>query len=126
MKKTIIAIVVLVLILTAGILETIYIEKTFKELSERVTEARNLIIKEDAEGALKIIDDTTNWWEERKDKLELITFSPDLRALSAALGETKGSLMCGDTQNALSKVESILIMSDNVREIINFNIRDII
>ena len=53
-------------------------------------------------------------------------YSPDIRGFSVAVGETVGSLECGDYDNALSKIRSLQIMSQNIHNILDFNLADII
>jgi len=126
MKKMIIAITILAVILTAGILESIFVEKTFVELNGRLEIVIQYIVDDNVEAALKSNNDTIEWWEGKRHSMEMFTFSPDLRLLSVSLGESKGSLECGDMKSALSKTESILNISNNLREILNFNLQDII
>lgn len=125
MKKVILAISVLLVIITAGILENIYVHKTFDGLDERLTTLENSIKAED-EGALDEIHELSKWWEHKRDFLELMAYSPDVRAFSVALAETDGSLQCGDFDNALSKCQSLMIMSKNLRRLLDFNVEDIV
>ena len=125
MKKVILAIVILAVILTAGILENIYVDKVFNTLDDRLSELESSIIEQD-DSALTKIDDLINWWEGVRKYAELFVYSPDIRAFAVALGETKGSLECGDYDNALSKIRSLQIMSQNIHDILDFNLSDII
>ncbi len=125
MKKVIIAIVILAVIITAGILENVYIDKLFNGLDSRLAELEELIIAQD-EGALENIESLQKWWENHRKYAELFVYSPDIRGFSVALGETQGSLECGDYDNALSKVRSLQIMSSNIHNILDFNASDII
>lgn len=125
MKKVILAIIILAIILTAGILENIYVEKVFDTLNQKLVTLQVAIEAED-EDALAQLTDITAWWEKKRGYLELFTYSTDLRAFSAALGETDGSLRCGDFNNALSKTRSLIVMAQNIRKILDFNIVDII
>lgn len=125
MKKVVLAIVILAVILTAGILENVYVDKVFHNLDSRLGELEKLIVAKD-EGALDETDELITWWEERRKYAELFVYSPDIRALSVALGETQGSLECGDFDNALSKIRSLQVMSHNIHDILDFNIADII
>ena len=125
MKKVIVAIVILVVILTAGILENVYIDKLFDGLDNRLASLEELIIAQD-EGARESIESLQAWWEGQRKYAELFVYSPDIRGFSVALGETQGSLECGDFDNALSKVRSLQIMSRNIHNILDFNASDII
>ena len=125
MKKVIVALLMLTVIVTAGILEHNYIEKTFAELDEKL----NAIIYEinfESDNALTLTNELVEWWEKKRKVMELFTFSPDLRAFSVALAEQKGSLECGDFNNALSKCVSLLSISKNLHDVLDFNVQDII
>ncbi len=125
MKKVILAISVLLIIVTAGILENAFVNKTFDGLDERLISLENSIKAED-EGAVEEVQKLTKWWEKRRNYLEMLAYSPDVRAFSVALAETDGSLQCGDFDNALSKCQSLLVMSKNLRRLLDFNVEDIV
>jgi hypothetical protein len=124
--KIAVALILLAIILAAGIGECIFIERSFDELDGRLDVIKNFLILNQAERALDEVSKLADWWEDKKNKMELFTFSPDIRLLSVSIGETKGSLEIGDKNNAMSKIESIYNISHNLREILNFNLRDII
>lgn len=125
MKKVVIAIVILALIITAGILETVYVDRVFGDLDSRLS-ALEAQIKEESEEAKESVKALSHWWEGKRKYMELFVYSPDVRSFSVALGETDGSLQCDDYQNALSKVRSLEIMSSNIHAILDFNLTDII
>ena len=125
MKKVIVAIVVLAIILTAGILETVFVDKLFNSLDGRLASLEESLHAESAD-ALDKVNELTAWWEKKREFMELFVYSPDLRAFSVALGETVGSIECEDYQNAMSKVQSLMVMSNNIHRILDFNIADII
>lgn len=125
MKKVIIAVVILSVILTAGILENCYINNVFDELDHRLASLEDAL-HDQSDEALTITREMTVWWESKRKNMELFTFSPDIRAFSVALGETEGSLECGDFDNAMSKCQSLMNMSRNMLQILDFNIEDII
>ena len=125
MKKVIVALLMLTLIVTAGILEHNYIEKTFTELDEKLNEIIYEINLE-SDKALTLTNELVEWWEQKRKVMELFTFSPDLRAFSVALAEQKGSLECEDFNNALSKCVSLLSISKNLHDVLDFNAQDII
>lgn len=125
MKKIIIALLMLTLIITAGILEHNYIENTFDELDEKLIEIEGEIQKK-SDKALALTNDLVVWWGNKRKVMELFTFSPDLRAFSVALAEQQGSLECGDFNNALSKCVSLLSISKNLHDVLDFNAEDII
>ncbi len=125
MKKVIIALVVLAVILTAGILESIYIDNVFSELDYRLDELEKTIHEED-ERSLTLTRELSSWWEGKRKYMELFTFSPDMRAFSVAVAEIEGSIEADDYQNAMSKCQSLVTMSRNMHLILDFNFEDII
>ena len=125
MKRFVIALVILAATITAGVLETVYIERTFDELDARIN-ALESAIKSPSDDALDEVKTLTDWWEKKRAAMELFTWSPDIRAFSVALAETEGSLECGDDKNALSKCQSLLTMSRTLRELLDFSPSDII
>lgn len=125
MKKVVFAIVLLAVIITGGLLENAYITRTFNDLDDMLKSLETHILDED-KSSLEEVREIAKWWEERRTYIELFAYSPDVRSFSVALGETDGSLECEDYQNALSKCRSLMIMANNIKELLDFNARDII
>ncbi len=125
MKKVVLAIVILIIIVTGGILEDFYIHKTFSALDEKLTSLENSIINQ-SEDCLDKTNEIFEWWEKKRMYMELFAYSPDVRSFSVALAETQGSLECADYQNALSKCRSLIVMADNIKRLLDFNAEDII
>lgn len=125
MKKVALAIVILIIIVTGGILEDFYIHKTFSALDEKLTSLENSIINQ-SEDCLDKTNVIFEWWEKKRMYMELFAYSPDVRSFSVALAETQGSLECEDYQNALSKCRSLIVMADNIKRLLDFNAEDII
>ena len=125
MKKVVLAIVILIIIVTGGILEDFYIHKTFSALDEKLTSLENSIINQ-SEDCLDKTNEIFEWWEKKRMYMELFAYSPDVRSFSVALAETQGSLECEDYQNALSKCRSLIVMADNNKRLLDFNAEDII
>lgn len=125
MKKVVLAIVILIIIVTGGILEDFYIHKTFSALEEKLTSLENSIINQ-SDDCLDKTNEIFEWWEKKRMYMELFAYSPDVRSFSVALAETQGSLECEDYQNALSKCRSLIVMADNIKRLLDFNAEDII
>lgn len=125
MKKVVLAIVILIIIVTGGILEDFYIHKTFSALDEKLTSLENSIINQ-SEDCLDKTNEISEWWKKKRMYMELFAYSPDVRSFSVALAETQGSLECEDYQNALSKCRSLIVMADNIKRLLDFNAEDII
>lgn len=125
MKKVVLAIVILAVIVTGGILEDFYIHKTFSALNEKLASLENSIINQ-SNDCLDKANEIFEWWEQKRMYMELFAYSPDVRSFSVALAETQGSLKCEDYQNALSKCRSLIVMAENIKRLLDFNAEDII
>ena len=125
MKKVVLAIVILVIIVTGGVLEDFYIHKTFSSLNEKLVSLENSI-KSQNDDCIDKANEIFDWWEKKRMYMELFVFSPDVRSFSVALAETQGSIECEDYQNALSKCRSLIVMADNIKRLLDFNAEDII
>ncbi len=125
MKRLIVALLILALIVSVGIVEHYHVHKVFDKMDELLFKMENEI-KLKSDGALSATRELTEWWNKERKTLELFTFSPDIRAFSVALAEAEGSLECGDFKNALSKCQSLMSMSSNMRQILDFNAEDVI
>ena len=125
MKKVVIALTILAAILVCGILEAVYIDRTFDKVENSLDNITAQVEVKD-ETALAAITEFGDWWEKTRAKIELFAYAQDLRAFSIALAETKGSIECGDFDNALSKCESLKAMAQNIHNLLDFNGADII
>ncbi len=126
MYKTIIAVIVLALIITGGILDNANVNKVFDKFDERLNDLRTLVEEENKQESIKLLKETDEWWSVQKSKMEFYSYSQDLRLISSCLGETLGSLECDDFENALSKVESLLSISANTRNLLGVRIENIV
>lgn len=125
MKKVVLAIVILIIIITGGVLEDFYIHKTFAALNEKLVSLENSIKAQD-DDCIDKSKEIADWWEKKRMYMELFAFSPDVRSFSVALAEMQGSLECEDYQNALSKCLSLIVMAENIKRLLDFNVEDII
>ncbi len=125
MKKVVLAIIILAIIITAGVLETVWVDKVFDKLDTRLASLETSIKTQD-DAVLDEINDLNEWWEQQRKWLELVTYQPDIRNFSVALAETIGSIECDDFDNAMSKCQSLMSMSQNIHRILDFNVEDII
>ncbi|MDR3216562.1 MAG: DUF4363 family protein [Clostridiaceae bacterium] len=124
--KTIIAIAFFAALLGAGIWENFHVKKIFRELDQKIEKLKTEIEEENLDASKSSADELIVWWEKNRRLLETIVFAPDLRLFSVSLGEIKGSLAAEDFQNAASKVESLLSISRNLCQLLDFNLSDII
>lgn len=125
MKKIITMILIVAVIVGAGILEHRYVEKTFAEFNDKMVEIDQLIKEQDTQTALIKTREMTEWWDKKRNVLEIVSYSQDIRNVSVIIGELEGSLIAGDLQNAQSKSTSMFALIINIKNVLDFNIKDI-
>jgi hypothetical protein len=126
MKKLIIICVLLAIILGAGIFEHYYIEKTFTEFNKRLDGIATSIEDEDVDSAMKQTKELKEWWDKKRELIESVSYTPDIRTINVIIGEIEGSLGFDDLENAESKVVSLYGVIRNVKEILDFDGADIL
>ena len=125
MKRVVLALLILAVIIASGVLENVYITKTFDRLDEMLRDLESLI-KEQNDSALESIREINSWWEKKRTYIELFAYSHGVRDFTVTHAETGGSLECGDFDNALSKCRSLIVMAQSIKRILDFNVEDII
>ncbi len=104
--KLIIVITVLVLILTLGIFEQIFIKKTFEDFSSRL---ESFIVEEDETYDYGAIVETKKWWDGRVKYLELFLPHVQLNEITITCGELVGAVGAEDHDSAqalLNRIQS--------------------
>lgn len=75
MKKVVLAIVILVIIVTGGVLEDFYIHKTFSSLNEKLVSLENSI-KSQSDDCIDKANEIFDWWEKSACIWSYLHFSP--------------------------------------------------
>lgn len=102
MNRIVIALVVIVLILTFGILNEVYINNSFKGISVRCEEIRKHIEIKDYETAKSMAQDSINWWDKRRNVLELTCPHNEIKDFMANLASLHGAIYAENYQDALA------------------------
>lgn len=102
MNRIIIAVVVIVLILTFGILNEVYLNNSFNEISVRCEKIRNHIEEKDYETAKSLAKDSIDWWDKRRNILELTCPHNEIKDFMANLAALHGAIYAENYQDALS------------------------
>lgn len=102
MNRIIIAIVVVVLILTFGILNEVYIRNSFNDISVRCIEIRKHIESKDYEKAKSLAQDSIEWWNTRRNVLELTCPHNEIKDFMMNLTTLYGAIYAENYQDALA------------------------
>ncbi len=102
MNRIIIAIVVVVLILTFGILNEVYIHNSFNEISLRCVKIRKHLEVKEYEKAKTLAKDSIDWWSKRRNILELTCPHNEIKDFMTNLATLHGAIYAENYQDALS------------------------
>lgn len=102
MNRIIIAVVVIVLILTFGILNEVYINNSFEEITMRCEQIRVHIEDKEYEKAKGLAKDSVEWWHKRRNILELTCPHNEIKDFMTNLASLQGALYAENYQDALS------------------------
>lgn len=98
--KLTIVIITVALIITASVLETVYIKNTFEELEEKLLSQMNLEKYDENE-----IADIENWWTKKAEILEIFISVLQLNEITVTLGELRGAAAKDDSDTAAALVD---------------------
>lgn len=102
MNRIIIAISVIVLILTFGVLNEVYIRNSFEGIGERCEQVREYLEEKDYETAKSLAKDSKEWWDKRRNILELTCPHNEIKDFMANLAALHGAIYAENYQDALS------------------------
>lgn len=122
MKRVVIAIVIMVVFIAAGIGEQIYIKKLFKGFEDKAEEIRVLIEEENFELAHQKTVEMQEKWHDQKYICEAIISHNETKEITMRIAELEGYIAASDDKSAIATAS---IMSDychNLREILAFSL----
>ncbi len=120
MKRTIFALIVIACIITIGILEQLYLNKTFDEIKGQALEIQQLINSDPEEAhekALLLKDD----WNRRKHLTEAIVSHNETREMTLRVAELEGYTKALDNKSSEATVNMLIEMCDNYMHILGFS-----
>lgn len=120
-SKMIIVIVISVVMLAGGILELIYITKSFNEFEERIED-----ILADGQLSLEKVLDTREWLEKKHKGLEFFIPHFELNELSVLYNEMTGAVVSGDDKGAVTLLHRLREYSIRLQDVYSFRFQNIV
>lgn len=120
-SKMIVVIVVSILMLAGGILELIYINKSFDKLEERIDD----ILADDKPNYQKVYE-TKQWLEKRHKGLELFIPHFELNELSVLYNEILGAVTAGDDEGAITLIFRLKEYSERLQDVYSFRFQNVV
>ncbi len=102
MNRFVIAVIVVVLILTFGILNEVYINNSFKGITTRCEQVQKLLENKEYENAKELSKESIDWWQKRRNVLELTCPHNEIKDFMTNLSTLYGAIYAENYQDALS------------------------
>lgn len=121
MRRTVFAIVIVVVMLAAGIGEQFYLRDLFGDLETQTERIQSAIAAEDMAEALSLCDDLTDWWEARKHTLEAVVSHNETKDVTLRIAELRGYVAIGDHKSAYATVSILHETAGNLPHLLGFS-----
>lgn len=119
MNKAIFAFALLAIIISLGIVEQVYIKKTFDEFNIILIDLGEDI--ENNEVAKEECTKLITWWNKKRDILECICSHNDTREIMLLLGELEGYIHAEMTEDALSAIVRLMEVAQYTGHILSYS-----
>jgi hypothetical protein len=119
MKKTLLAVVLLLIILIIGIFEQIYIKKTLADLSEMLINLESTI--DDQELSEEKMKELMAYWKDNRDPIEGFVYNNETREIVTKLSEINGFIEAKQLDNAKPVITTTLDIIDHTQHVLEFS-----
>ena len=120
MRRMIFAIVIVLLIVTMGVFEQIYIQDLYRD-TEREAKKVKVAVEADVQSALPTAEELKGSWLKKRSFLEAVTPHNETKEMVLRIAELIGYIEAEDDKSALATTEIILEMCDNTPHILGFH-----
>ncbi|MBQ4443566.1 MAG: DUF4363 family protein [Clostridia bacterium] len=121
MKRTVFAVVIIVVMLSAGVAEQIYLHRLFADLHDQAEEISLLVAADDLPQALERTAELQNWWECRKHFLEAVVSHNETKEVTLRIAELRGYIAIDDRKSAYATVAILIETSTNLPHLLGFS-----
>lgn len=119
MKKLIFAILIILIILSVGVFEQVYLSNTLDELVNKTQNLKTTI--ENGEDALQQAYELNEWWIDVKHSIEAMSPHNDLKDVTAQLAELVGNVENDETEQALTRTTIMVNLTLNLKNLLGFH-----
>ena len=121
MKRSIFAIVILLLIVAVGVGEQIWLHSLFDDLHSQTEGILQSLAVEDQALALRQTQQLQRWWEERKHLLEAVVSHNETKEVTLRIAELKGYIAIDDIKSSYATAAILHEMATNVPHLLGFS-----
>ena len=123
--RTIVALILLVIIVSLGIFEQIYIGNVFEELKTRTEELMELIENEEHDAAINKLKDTKEWWNKKSKIMDTIVPHLTLKDIGVQLSFVEGYMESNDSDQSMASCYVILGLCESTPHMLGFHFEHI-
>lgn len=121
MKRTVFAIVIIIVMLAAGVAEQIYLHRLFADLHAQAEDISLSIAEDNLPLALEQTTALQTWWEARKHFLEAIVSHNETKEVTLRIAELRGYVAIDDRKSAYATASILLETSTNLPHLLGFS-----
>ena len=121
MKRSIFAIVILVLIVAVGVAEQVWLHSLFEDLNDQSRAILQSLAAGDRDGALDQTNDLRDWWEKRKHLLEAVVSHNETKEVTMRIAELQGYIVIDDIKSSYATAAILHEMATNVPHLLGFS-----
>lgn len=126
MYKIVLAAVLLVIILTLGICEQVFIKNSFNDLAKDCEEIQRLLLSGDFEGAYEKTEHVERDWKKERDLLEFACPNTDVKDIAKEIGELKGSQIAEMYDDSITRCEVLIAMAENSKNLLAYKWKNVL
>lgn len=126
MAKIILTVVLLVLILTLGISEQVFMSTSFDTLADKCDNIQSLLVQKRYRDAEITISQLKQWWGKRRDILEFTCPNNEIKDIYKEIGELEGTIYSQMYDDSITRTNVIKSMAENSKNLLIYRIKNIL
>ena len=124
-KETVICIIIVIGIIGLELLTQNFTEKTVKEIRETFSKIENEIVKQNIEQIKIELENISNKWEEKQNRLAYYIEHDELEKVHTAIVTMKSYIKTNDFSSAMAELEEGKFVIEHIQEKNSFNLQNI-
>lgn len=126
MKKIVFAVIVVVLILSCGIVEQLFVQNTFDQLQVKAVEIYDLLQEKRYDSALDATQSMQEWWEVKRDWLEFLCPNNDIKEIIREMSELEGSQLASMYDDSVTRANVLKEMARNSKNLLAYKWKNVL
>ncbi|MDR1906380.1 MAG: DUF4363 family protein [Clostridiales bacterium] len=125
-QAKIVASVIFIIIITGGIIEQLYIKKTFSDFEGYTDYFETAMNANDFYSAKSKMDEFATFWDKKSSVLESLAHTRDIKTVTLEISHLNAYITVQNKSEAMVSLITLKSMSDNLEKLLLFRIEHII